>query len=133
VDILTYLFWPNPSNAAYGDPKVVAALLVVLALVLASIAIRVWRRKATNPITKKLSKSWASACFWFGVVALVLIVARVESIQFISMRVLWAVWGALCLLYVYFQFRRFAKRHYEVLPAVRSIDPREKYLPKRKH
>jgi len=58
--------------------------------------------------------------------------ARVEQIQFLAMRFLWVLWGALLLAYVVFQILRFRARNYVVLPSVRTDDPRDKYLPGRK-
>lgn len=85
-----------------------------------------------NPITRNLSSSWSSALFWFGFVAAFLIVSRVETIQFLSMRLLWLFWGLFAALYVFFQILNFRRRHYTVLERAQVIDEREKYLPKSK-
>ena len=133
MSILSYLFLPNPARADYGDPWVIGAFAALAALVAVSFLIRYWRAKiATGAVTKKLSRSWSSAAFWFGVVGLVLLVSRVEKIQFVAMRFLWVFWGLAAVLYVFLQWRIFASRHYEVLPTVRREDPRAKYLPKAK-
>jgi hypothetical protein len=131
-DILTYLFWPNPGNAGYDSPKATALIIACALMIALSFALRLWRnRKASAPM-RKVSRSWASATFWFGIVGLVLIVARVEQIQFVAMRILWVLWGVLLALYVVLQLRLYKNRYYEVLPTITADDPRSKYLPKRK-
>jgi hypothetical protein len=129
---LRYLFWPNPGFASYTDPDMIALLAVCVLLIVGSFIIGFWRRKQSNPIARKLSKSWSSVAFWFGIVGLVMVVSRVEDIQFFAMRFLWIVWLVLLLLYVWFQIKRWRARHYEVLPTVVTHDPRDAYLPKRK-
>lgn len=129
---LRYWFYPNPGNAAYQTPSMVYLLILCGALIIASILIRFWRSRLTNPVTKKLSRSWGPAAFWFGIVGLVLIVCRVEQIQFLAMRFTWVLWFAVFAVYVIIQIRLFRMRHYEVLPKVRYEDPLEKYLPKKK-
>ncbi len=131
-DFLVYLFWPNPGNAYYDSPKAMALLLFCVALVAASLVLSVWRRKQSNQVMRRLSKSWPTAAFWFGLVGLILVVARVEQIQFIAMRILWVVWGAILLVYLFFQIKLFRSRYYTVLPTETALDPRAQYLPKRK-
>ena len=131
-DILSYLFWPNPGNADYGSPKAMAAMAVCILFILGSFAVRFWRaNKASQPMSK-VSKSWGSVLFWFGLIGLILVVARVEQIQFIAMRFLWILWAAFLALVLYLQVRIYRNRYYEVLPNQTSVDPRSKYLPKRK-
>ena len=130
--LLAYLFWPNPAGATYGSPKAIVLMIVCVLLIAASIVLSVWRKKTTNTILKKLSRSWSTTCFWLGFTGLIFIVARVEQIQFISMRVWWVLWIAIAVFYVYLQFKFFRARYYEVLPATSVHDPRSKYLPKRK-
>ena len=135
MEFLSYLFWPNPGNATYQSPKAIALLIACVVLAIFSVGIRLWRRNLQNPVTKKLSASWGSAAFWFGLSGAVMVVARVEQIQFLAMRFLWVLWAAFACLYLFFQLRRFRQKHYEVLPKVKlAEDPREKYLPtKKKH
>lgn len=132
MNVLTYLFYPNPGHAAYGDAAVIAALALCVGLVVLSFAIQYWRGRIQNAVTKKLSRTWSSISFWFGVVGLVLAVSRVEKIQFIAMRFLWALWALLLILIVILQWRIFRMRHYEVLPRVGKVDPRDLYLPGKK-
>jgi uncharacterized membrane protein YfcA len=133
MQYVTYWLWPNPGNAHYDNPKVIALLLVCAGFVLASFVLRYWRKKVRNPITKKLSRSWASATLWFGIVGLIMLVSRVEQVSFLSMRILWVVWLASILVYMFFQIRLFRARHYETLPREHRDDPRDRYLPKKKH
>jgi len=132
MNIITYIFWPNPGNATYQSPKVVALLVICLLFVLASVIVRIWRRRLTNPVTRKLSKSWPTATLWFGVVGLFLVVSRVEQISFVSMRFLWLIWAGLLVFYLFMQYKLFRAKHYEELPKVKVDDPREQYLPKKK-
>ncbi|MDB4979222.1 MAG: hypothetical protein JWM56_1408 [Candidatus Peribacteria bacterium] len=132
MDLLRYLFWPRPENAQYSDPKVIGLLVVCALFIGAALYIRVWRRKVRNPVTRKLSRSWASALFWFAFAAVLLILARTEGIQFLGMRILWLFWLLGIGLYAYFQYRQFKTRHYEVLPKEMIIDARDKYLPGKK-
>lgn len=128
----SYWFWPNPAGWQYGDQKVMALLAVCAGLVVASFLIRVWRSKLENGMTRTLTKSWPSFTFWFGVVGLVLVVSRVEMIQFIEMRALWVVWFLIGALFLAFQVVSFRRRHYVVVKQAHIVDEREKYLPKRK-
>lgn len=127
-----YLFWPNPANATYGNPKVMALIVACALLIVASLTISLWRRSVGNAILKKLSRTWALAAFWFGLTGLVFVVARVEQIQFVSMRIWWVLWAAIAILYVFLQMKLFRARYYAVLPSEREDDPRGKYLPRRK-
>jgi hypothetical protein len=104
-------------------------LVLCIALIVLSFVIRVWRRKMESPVTKKLSRSWSSACFWFGASGLVLVVCRVEQIQFLAMRLFWALWILGALVYAFFQVRQFRARYYRILPKEPTIDPRDRYLP----
>lgn len=131
--LFSFFFYPNPGNADYSSPKSVALMIFCVLLIAASVGISVWRRRLKNPVTKKLTRSWSTAAFWFGFSGLLLVVARVEQIQFIAMRFWWVVWIAFALFYIYFQIRSFRARHYEVLPKKVSHDPRAKYLPGKKH
>lgn len=130
--ILGYIFWPNPGNAHYTSPKAMVLLIVCIVAVLASFVLPRLRNAWQNGQLKKLSKSWASACGWFGWTGLVLVIARVEEIQYLAMRFLWVLWGAALLAYLFVQVRSFRSRYYEVLPAATVEDARSEYLPKRK-
>ncbi len=132
MSILTYLFYPNPGRLTYGSTEIVALLAVCGALIVLSFLIRLWRSRTANGMTKKLTRSWSSLTFWFGIVGLVLIVCRVEKIQFLAMRFLWVFWGVFLLLALVMQYRVFRSRHYEVMPRVGKVDPRDQYLPGRK-
>lgn len=130
MSFLSYLFWPNPGNALYGSPKALALLVLCGACVLISFGVRMWRRKCADPMVRKLTRSWASALLWFGASGLILVIARVEYIQFLAMRFWWLVWLVCLLLYFVFQYRIVRQRYYRVIPQDRTEDPREKYLPK---
>lgn len=130
-DFLVYLFWPNPGNAHYSSPKALTLLIVCGLLVVASFVVSRWRKRQNDQL-RRLSRSWPSAMMWFGLTGLVLIVSRVEQIQYVAMRIMWVFWIAAAVLYVFFQVKAFRMRYYEVLPAQSVTDPRSKYLPKRK-
>jgi hypothetical protein len=132
MDLLRYLFWPNPGSAHYDDVSIVVLLILTLGMIVGSFAISFWRKRQANPVTRKLSAGWSRTAFWFGIFGLVMVVSRVENIQFIAMRALWLIWAAFLLLYVVFQLKKWRRKHYEVLPSVAVNDPREKYLPKKK-
>ncbi len=132
ISLLSYVFYPNPGNASYSSPSQVVLLAVSVFLVAASFGIRAWRTRQQNPITKKLSKSWASAALWFGLLGAVLVVSRVEGIQFLAMRFTWVLWFTGILAYAYLQLRLYRAKHYEVLPSVQVQDPRDRYLPTKK-
>lgn len=129
---LVYLFWPNPGNATYGSPKAMLLLIICILLVVASFGVRLRRRSIRSGVLRKLTRSWASAAFWFGVTGLVMVVARAEQIQYLSMRFLWVLWALLLLLYLCLQVRLWRARYYEVVPSVITEDPRGKYLPRQK-
>ncbi len=130
--LLSYLFWPNPGNAHYGDPKVVALLAIGMALVVVSLLVRAWRSSMEDHRLKKLSAAWQSASLWFGVVLLFLVVCRVESIQFLAMRSLIIVWFVALLGYVLWQINRYRTQYFKILPRSGAEDARKKYLPGRR-
>ena len=132
MSIVTYLLWPNPEAVPYDNPKVMALLALCAAFIVLSFVVRRWRLRLQNTVTRRLSKSWPGALIWFGAVGLVLAVARVEQISYISMRLWWGVWLLALLFMVFVQWKRWRTMHYEVLPKEKVNDPREKYLPKRK-
>ena len=132
LSIVSYLFWPNPGNASYGSPKAAALIIFCILLIVLSAVLSVWRRRMGTPVTKKLSRSWPSAAFWFGFSGLIFVIARVEQIQFVAMRVWWLVWIVLVVLFLVVQVRLYRARFYQVLPKEVSIDPRAKYLPTQK-
>jgi hypothetical protein len=129
---LTYVFWPNPGNADYSSPKALALLALCIALVLASFVLPRLRAGWKNAQLKKVSKTWASACGWFGWSGLVLVIARVEEIQYVAMRFLWVLWGLALLGYLFVQYKTYRMKYYEVIPAQPVQDDRAEYLPKRK-
>ncbi|MFA6038926.1 MAG: hypothetical protein WCV62_06795 [Candidatus Peribacteraceae bacterium] len=130
--LLLYIFYPNPGNATYGSTSMLTFLALSLVLLVLAITIRSWRAGLQSPATKRLSRSWSATSFWFGIIGLILVVSRVEKIQFLAMRFLWVLWGLSLLVYIAFQIRQFHARNYQVLPSQRFSDPREKYLPGRK-
>lgn len=130
-DFLVYLFWPNPGNAHYSSPKAIALLVICAALVIGSVVISRWR-KGQSDMLRRFTSSWPAASFWFGFTGLILIVSRVEQIQYVAMRFLWVVWLAILGLFVFSQVKKLRTRYYEVLPSSGELDPRAKYLPKRK-
>ena len=129
MQFLVYLFWPNPGSASYDNPKVIALLAFCTFLIVLSFALRMWRKRQQNTVLRRLSRSWAAASFWFGVIGLVLAVSRVELIQYIAMRVWWFLWLLSGIAYIAMQIKLYRMRYYEVLPSMRINDPREKYLP----
>ncbi len=132
TDPLTYIFYPNPGNASWDSQKAFALIIACGLLVVASFVIKYWRKRQQNPVTRKLSRSWSVSAFWFGIIGLILVLARLETISYVSMRLWWGVWAAAFIFYLYVQVRLFRARHYEVMPKERSDDPRERYLPQRK-
>lgn len=132
MNILSYLFWPNLGVSSYDNPKVLALIVVCVGLVIASFIVRFWIRKTATPVLRKIAKGWPTALLSLGLTGLLLIVSRVEGVQYLSMRVLWIVWAAAAVFYAFLQIKKYRQRYYEVLPAVSVEDPRSKYLPKRK-
>jgi amino acid transporter len=127
VPLFSYLFWPNPG--VISQEKSLSAVIVCVLLLVLSFGIKIWRKKQHNKLLRRLSQSWDRMLFWFGLVGLILIVSRIEGIQFVSMRFLWIVWGTLFILIIFIQFKQFRMQYYEVLPKEKEDDPREKYLP----
>ena len=128
----TYWLWPNPAGWHYQDSRVLVLLAVSVGLILFSFILRTLRSRLSNSVTRQLVSGWPSASFWFGIVALVLTVSRVETIQFLSMRVLWALWAFFLVCYVLVQVVQFRRRHYTIVRQMHVVDERDKYLPRRK-
>jgi steroid 5-alpha reductase family enzyme len=131
-DFLTFLFWPNPGNADYTSPKALLLLVLCIAAVVTSFVLPRLRARWQDPQLKKVSGSWAAACGWFGWSGLLLVIARVEEIQYLGMRFLWVIWGAALAAYLALQVRVYRNRYYEVIPNRPTQDARAQYLPKRK-
>ncbi|MFA6259069.1 MAG: hypothetical protein WCX29_00485 [Candidatus Peribacteraceae bacterium] len=130
-DPLLYLFYPNPGNASWTSPKAFVLLVLCLLFITVSFGLKRWRGKQGNAVLRRLSRSWSSSAFWFGITGLVLLFARIESIGYVAMRIWWAVWLFFLLFYLFVQVRVFRARYYEVLPReVQDDDPRAKYLPR---
>lgn len=129
---LSYLFWPNPGGVSYGDPHVQIALIVCGALLLLSLVLCGMRARSRSGSFRRLARSWSRAALWFGLVGLLLVVARAEEIQYVAMRFWWIVWCASLVLSVTWQCRRARSLWYEVIPFAPSQDLRERYLPHRK-
>ncbi|HLD32540.1 MAG TPA: hypothetical protein VJB10_03050 [Candidatus Peribacteraceae bacterium] len=132
MSFFSYVFWPRPPIVGYDNIKLQILLLLCSLCIVASFGIRHWRRRQQNPVTRKLSRSWAGAALWFGIVGLVLAVSRAEDISYVSMRFWWVLWACAFAFYLYVQVRLFRARHYEKLPAESIDDPRQKYLPRKK-
>jgi hypothetical protein len=132
-DFLTYLFYPHPTGTSYGNPKVLAVLIFCALLIILAGVLSVWRNKLKEHRLRKITGSWPSAAFWFGLTGLLLVVARAEEIQFLAMRFLWVVWVLLAIFIVWIQARSYKNRYYEILPSHTPNDPRSKYLPGKKH
>lgn len=115
----------NPTSVAhYSDWWVLALFGVALACIVGSFLLKAWHRKQQS-VTRKLSAGWSSVSFWFGIVALLLVVSRVERIQVLAMPFLWALWILAALAYIFIQWRKFRAKHYEIIPqaATSKADP----------
>jgi len=130
--MLSYWFYPNPGSANYGSPKVLILFGVLGVFFLASFALAAWRNRHQNSVTRRLAKSWAAALRWFSIIGIVLIICRVEEIQFFAMRILWAVWGLSIIVFILLQAWFWKRMHYSIIPRSTTEDPREKYLPRKK-
>lgn len=122
-------FYPNPGGATYASPKVIILFALCALLLVVSFAIGSWRKRQSNSITRRLSRSWARTLRIFALIGVVLIVSRVEQIQFFAMRALFGVWVLSFALYAAVQFWFWKKRHYKVLPKKKIEDERDRYLP----
>lgn len=133
MNALSYLFWPNPGVAAYSDPMPLAAFAVCGVLLLLSLVLRILRKRAHSWSIRRFAQSFDRVTLWFGIVGLLLVVARVEGMQYLAMRFWWVVWGGSLLSCSVVQLRRLRFLGYEVISSAAPPDPREKYLPRRKH
>lgn len=132
MDALSYLFWPNPGGAAYDDPNPRMALAICGALLLLSLALRIMRARSHSGSVRRFAQSFDRVALWFGVTGLLLVVARVEEIQYVAMRFWWIVWGGSFILCSVVRLRRLRLLGYEVILSASPPDSREKYLPRRK-
>jgi len=131
-NLLTYLLWPNPPAVPYDNQKIIILLVLSFGLIAVSFTLRMWRKRLTNAVTKRLSRSWPRSLLWFGIAGVILTMARVEQISYVSMRLWWGVWLLLALVYLFFQIKFWRMRYYKKLPSKNTEDPRAKYLPRRK-
>jgi hypothetical protein len=115
----------NPTSVAhYSSPEILVMFALAAACFVAWFLLRRWHKKQQS-LTRKLSASWSIVSFWFGVVALLLIISRVERVQVMAAPFLWLFWAVGLLAYVFVQWRLFRAKHYEVLPraATAATDP----------
>ena len=127
--MLSYWFYPNPGSADYDSPKVLIIFGVCILLFVGSFLISRWRQRPSNPVTKKLSRSWVRAMRLFAFIGTFLAICRVEEIQFFAMRFLWLLWGLALLGFFALQIWLWRKKHYTVVEKQKVDDPRDKYLP----
>lgn len=132
MNLLSYLFWPNPGGVMYSDPHPLIALLVCGLFLLSSLMVRRMHARSHSGPFRRLTQGWARAFWWFGVLGLLLVVARAEEIQYVAMRFWWIVLGVSVVAYGAWQCRRARTLWYEVIPSAALPDSREKYLPHRK-
>lgn len=130
--MLSYLFWPNPGGATYGDPHPQIAIAVCGALLLLSLTLRILLVRSHAGAVRRFAQSFDGIALWFGVTGLLLVVARVEEIQYLAMRFWWIVWGGSFILCGVLRLRRLRLLGYDVIPSAAPPDLREKYLPRRK-
>lgn len=131
-DFFSYWFYPRPGATSYENPKVLLLLAFCALLFLGSFAVSLFRKRRENSVTKRLMKSWPAAMRWFGGIGILLVIARAEDIQFLSIRALWVLWVLLVVVFFVIQAWRFRLKHYTILPKEYVEDPRDKYLPKKK-
>lgn len=129
--LLSYWFYPRPPATSYENSTVLVLLGFCILLFLGSFGVALFRKRASNPVTKKLMRSWPSLMRWAGASGLILVVARVEDIQFLSMRALWILWILIFASFALLQAWKFRLKHYTILPKEYVEDPRDKYLPKK--
>jgi len=127
--MLSYWFYPNPGNADYMSPKVLILFSVLALFFLLSFVLSYWRCKHSNLMTRKLTKSWPGALRLLSIVGIILIVCRVEDIQFFAMRILWVFWALAFIAFAILQVWLWRKMHYTVVPRITVDDPRAKYIP----
>jgi hypothetical protein len=127
---LLSLITPNPGGWSYDDTIVIALLLGALVLIVGSFIVRRIASRAQSGVMRKSLRTSATAMLWFGIVAIVLTVARVEQIQFLAAQILWVVWGLAVIITIAIQVRMTRSRYAEVLPRAGANSEREKYLPK---
>lgn len=130
-DTLVYFFWATPPIADYASPKVIGLFLLAFLLIAGSYYLSYRMRKQEQAVLRKFGKSWSSAMFWFGIVALVLLLSRTEGISFLSMRFFWVLWVLAVIAYAYLQYRLFTRRYHVIVPSQVVEDPRDAYLPKK--
>lgn len=131
MNILSYIFYPNPVAPSYTNVKVLTALFIVFALAAFAVWFRRKLRKSHDTQLKKLASGWPTAAWWFAMTALVMIVARVESISYVSMRFWWGVWLVFAILYIALQYKVFSSRYYTIVEkrVKKKLSP---YLPKKR-
>jgi hypothetical protein len=132
TDFLSYFFYPNPYAPQYSDPKVLFIALTCVALIIAGLVTKSLFSKSADKQFKKLSASWPRAMLWFGVIGLIMLIARTESVSYVSMRLWWVFWLLFGLLYIVFQVKQYGTKYYKVISTGKSTGKPVRYLPKKK-
>ncbi len=123
----------SPGPLSYNHPFVLTLLGVGAGLFVLSFTVSLWRTRFAQKTSQKLSKRWPMVLVGHGVVSIVLGVCRAEGIVFFSMPFLVFLWALLLIVTISLQVLLYRRRAYTVLPTVHVEDPREKYLPHKRH
>ncbi|PIP65210.1 hypothetical protein COU77_02025 [Candidatus Peregrinibacteria bacterium CG10_big_fil_rev_8_21_14_0_10_49_16] len=110
----------------------ITLLSISTGLIVLAVVVR-FLRPRLDAVARKLTRALPSVCTAFGLVGCVLVVSRVEGVQYLSMRFLWVIWFLLLGLFVVFQWKIYRQGHYRIERTSVEVSLRDKYLPARKH
>lgn len=123
---LRYYFNPNPGpEFKYWIVMLVfAGILVVIASL-----IKAYRKKTGDKILRKMLKSYPTKLIWFGAVAVLLTLVRLENISLFSMRFLWIVYFAILIYVIVGNVKTFYREYPRKVRQSLSHQVKSKYLP----
>ncbi len=124
----SFWFSPNPLPPSPTTTVVLAGLFAAMAL--ASIAVRVVRRRTRDKLRRALLARIAAMLAAMGILALLFFFFHYEQVSFLGARFWFLLWGAGLIVWIVFLVR-FARVHVPRMRAKNQADRmRAKYLPR---
>lgn len=128
---LTLSYYFNTAPGANFRYWLVMFIFAGVLIVIASL-IKTYSQKTEDKILKKMIKTYPAKFFWFGIVAILLTVARLENITFFSMRFFWIVYFGLLIYIIVTNIKTFYREYPRKVKQSLSHKGKNKYLPTQK-
>ena len=102
------LFQKVPGSSLSNE-IIIGLVAFGIILLLASFLLKIWRKNTKNKTCKKYIREYPRGLFWFGLVSLVLVWFRLESVPVFSMRLWWLVYWISFAIWAYSKIKKTIK------------------------